>query len=94
MATKLNKAVYRESSVVVRDRSKRRELIIGLLAGDLVEIRMKGTRQAVQIPVEDLWYYGNKLKARQLQAERIAKRKAKRVSNKLTGGSGNMFGFG
>jgi len=82
---KLNKPIYRVSYEKVKDRSKARCLVAGLLPGDVLELRMQGTRQAVTVPLVNLWWHGNKLKAAQLQRERQAARKAKRDLNKLNG---------
>lgn len=78
MTTALTKPVMRATQTTVRDRSKRRLLIAGLLPGDVFVVRLKGTRQSVEVPIESVYLMGMKKRAAQLVAERLAKRKAKR----------------
>ena len=79
MTTKLNKPVFRESYAVIRDRSKRREVVVGLLPGDVIEFRPKGTRYRVSASIDVLWSYVAKLdaanKARIKKEQREAKRR-------------------
>lgn len=75
MTTKLNKPVHRETSTTVRDRSKRRVLIAGLLPGDLIQVRLKGCRKAYALTVEQVYYYAAKLEGEAaLRAKRAAKK--------------------
>lgn len=83
MATKLDKAVFRVSYTVVRDRSKRRELVVGLETGDIITFRMKGTRQSVSVPIHDVYWYAMKKLAAHKLREKAAERRAKRESNKM-----------
>lgn len=83
MATKLDKAVFRVSYTVVRDRSKRRELVVGLEAGDIITFRMKGTRQSVSVPIHDVYWYAIKKQAAHNLREKAAARKVKREASKL-----------
>lgn len=80
---KLNKPVYRVTYDTVRDRSKSRALVAGLLPGDMIEVRMQGTQQRASVPIVDVWYYAMRKKAQQTLRERAAVRKARRDSNKL-----------
>ena len=80
---KLNKPVYRVTYDTVRDRSKTRALVAGLLPGDMVEVRMQGTQQRASVPIVDVWYYAMRKKSQQTLRERATARKAKRESNKL-----------
>lgn len=79
MATQLRKAVYRESRAVVRDRSKFRPLIAGLVPGDVVTLRMKGCRQVEAVPFDTLYYYAVRLRVTAERAARAAARKARRA---------------
>ena len=78
MATQLNKAVFRETYTAVRDKGKRRILVAGLIVGDVIEVRLKGCRYSVQVPILWVWERGCKLRAEQLKRERKAKRAATR----------------
>ena len=76
--TPLRKPVYRLTDTLVRDRSTRRLLIAGLLPGDVIEVRLKGTRQRVSVPIEHVYYLGQRL----LAAERAAEKRRRRLSAK------------
>jgi hypothetical protein len=80
---KLNKPVFRVTYEAVKDRSKRRALVAGLMPGDLISVRMQGTRQVVIVPVVDVWWYANRKKAAATARERTLARRAKRAANKL-----------
>jgi hypothetical protein len=72
--TPLRKPVYRETQTRVRDCSKRRLLVAGLLPGDILELRLKGTRQRFVLTVEEAYYHAARLKALKLRQERAARR--------------------
>ena len=77
MATKLAKPVYRESRAMVRDRSKFRPLIAGLVPGDVLTLRMKGCRQVEMVPFDTLYHYAVRLRVAAERAARVAARKAR-----------------
>lgn len=76
--TPLTKPVHRESQTTVRDRSKRRVLIAGLLPGDVIQLRLKGCRKAFHITIEAAYYYAAKLEGERVRRERNAAKKAKK----------------
>lgn len=78
MSTVLNKAVTRETRMEIRDRSKRRSLMVTLLPGDVVELRPKGTRKRVIVDIETVWHIALKLEAARAREERAKVRKARR----------------
>jgi hypothetical protein len=78
MSTVLNKAVTRETRMEIRDRSKRRSLMVTLLPGDVVELRPKGTRARVMVDIETVWQLAMKLEAARVRDERAKARKAKK----------------
>lgn len=80
MTTQLTKPVHRETNTTVRDGSKRRLLIAGLLPADLIQLRLKGCRKSYTITVEQAYYYAAKLEGERLRREKIAKRKASKTS--------------
>ena len=73
--TPLRKPVARLASVTVRDRSKRRAIVVALLPGDVIELRLHGTRRRYSLSVESAYYHAVRLEAGRLMAERKAKRK-------------------
>lgn len=79
MTTKTNKPVTRETYERVVDRgSKRRELHVTIADGDVLILRMKGTRQSRTIAISSVWYYAQRLYAEQLRREKAALKKAKK----------------
>ena len=76
--TPLTKKVERETSTAVRDRSKRRILIAGLVPGDVIRIRLKGTRQAYDLTVEQAFRYAAKLKGEAARREKAEKKTLRR----------------
>ncbi len=75
--TPLKSPVYRETQTHVRDRSKRRLLIAGLEPGDVITVRLKGTRKAYAVSVETVYHLAARLEGERLRREKAAKRKAK-----------------
>lgn len=78
MTTPLHKAVYRETETHVRDRSKRRLLIAGLEPGDVISIRLKGTRKVYAVNVETVYHLAARLAGEQQRREKAAARKLKK----------------
>jgi hypothetical protein len=71
MTTKFSKPVFRETDdVKIHDCGKKRELVCGFEPGDVVSVRMKGTRTAFKISARTLYEYAAKLHG---EAERRAK---------------------
>jgi hypothetical protein len=64
----------------IRDRSKRRSLMVTLLPGDVIELRPKGTRQRLIVDLETVWHVANKLEAARIKEEKAKARKAKKAS--------------
>lgn len=83
--TPLRKPVFRETDTAVRDKSKRRVLVVGLVPGDVIRIRPKGTHQEYDITVEQAYRYAAKLKGDALRREKAAAKKAKRGAKCLHG---------
>jgi hypothetical protein len=75
MTTKLTKPVYRQTETSVRDLSKRRLLIAGLLPGDVIQLRLKGCRKSYLLSVESAYLYAAKLEGERLRRERKMKGK-------------------
>jgi hypothetical protein len=64
VTTKLQKPVFRLTTITtVRDGGKRREVIVGLLPGDLIEFRLKGTQRKILITVDGAFWTAAKLNA-------------------------------
>ena len=80
MATLLTKDVFRETRAYIRDRGKARALILGLGAGDVVTVRLKGTRRAYVLPADHIYYQAVKVWAQAERARKAAERKNRRDS--------------
>jgi hypothetical protein len=79
MTTKLRKPVIRETESSVRDRGSRfRPLVVALLPGDVIRLRLKGTRFGCEIAVSAVWYEAMTRKAIAEAKLKKAARKAKR----------------
>lgn len=75
MTTELNKPVFRQTQTTVRDKSKRRLLIAGLLPGDVIELRPKGCRKAYHLTVEQAYHYAGRLEGERQRREKKAKKR-------------------
>lgn len=76
MTTKTHKAVFRETVAMVRDRGRHmRPVVVGILPGDVISLRLKGTRFGCEIAVSSVWYEAMARKA-------IAEAKAKKLQRK------------
>ena len=75
MTTPLNKTVSRESRTCRFDRSKNRPLIVSLSPGDVIGLRMKGTRTTLEVSISSVWSLALSQKAAELRAARKAKKK-------------------
>ena len=80
--TLLVKAVRRETQITVRDRSKRRNLIVTLLPGDVIELRAKGTRKAYVLDIETVYQVAMKIEADHVRRAKDAARKSKKAIGK------------
>ena len=76
--TQTTKAVRRETLSLIRSRGGFKPLVIELNT-TFIRIRCKGQRHSFTVTYQQLWTLGAKNSAAALQAEREAKRKAKRL---------------
>lgn len=77
MTTKLRKPVARETESQVRDRGSRfRPLVVTLAPGDVISLRLKGTRYGCEIAISAVWYEAMTRKA-------VAEARLKRAAKKL-----------
>ena len=74
--TRLTKRVERETDA--RGWRGKRNLIVALLPGDLIEIREKGTRKRWVLPVDAAYHLAIKMEVAAQKKEKAAARKAKR----------------
>lgn len=72
--TRLTRDVKRETDAVIQGRPLMLE--VGRLT---IAVRLKGKRCRYEVPIAALWSLGAKLRRRELDAEKKAKRKAGRV---------------
>jgi hypothetical protein len=82
MTTALRKPVSRLTETAVRDRGRKfRQIVVSLLPGDVIELRLKGTRFAAAMAISSVWYEAITRKAlaeaKQKRAERKARREAR-----------------
>ncbi len=78
MTTKFNKPVYRETEFsTVRSGGKQRPIKVGLIPGDLIELKLKGERKSLVIAASSIFYHATALEALRIKRERAAARKAK-----------------
>ena len=75
MTTQLKKAVHRETETTVRDKGARRELVLSLLPGDLIGVRLKGTRTTYTIDSVAAYHFAVKI---QVAYDKRMKAKAKK----------------
>lgn len=75
MTTALNKSVSRETTTCIFERSKRRPLIASLSPGNVIGLRMKGTRTTLEVSIRSVWNLALSQKAAELRAARKAKKK-------------------
>lgn len=76
--TPLRKAVYRVSATTIRECGRARQIIVGLCPGDVLELRLKGTRRRYLLGISSAFYQAVRLKGEQDKREREARRKARR----------------
>jgi hypothetical protein len=74
--TTLRRALKRETSATVFERSKRRPLIISIEPGGIISLRLKGNHKSYSLDLESLYDLAVK---KSLAAERAAKKKARRL---------------
>lgn len=75
MTTALSKTVSRESTTAIFERSKRRPLIVSISPGNVIGLRMKGTRTTLEVSINAVWNLALAQKAAELRAARKAKKK-------------------
>ncbi|MGZ5078633.1 MAG: hypothetical protein ACXWHZ_03700 [Usitatibacter sp.] len=84
MATILKKPVTRVTQTPVRDRgSKFRQIVVTLMPGDVISLRLKGTRYGAEIAVSTIWHEAITRKAIAEKKLKAAARKAKREGRVL-----------
>lgn len=77
--TPIRKAVFRESSATIRERGRSRAIVVGIMPGDVLELRLKGTRRRYLLGITSAFYQAVRLHAEHEKRERAARRKAKRA---------------
>lgn len=78
MATKMNRPVYRETEfAAVRSGGKSKPIIVGMIEGDIVELRLKGERKRIFINAATVYYHALALELARIKREKAATRKAK-----------------
>ncbi len=76
MTTKFNKPVYRETEfATVRSSNKSKPIVVGLIAGDIIELRLKAERRRVFINVSSIFYHALALDVARIKREKIAAKK-------------------
>lgn len=76
MTTPLRKAVSRVTESPVRDRGRKfRPIVVTLMPGDVIALRLKGTRFGCEIAISSVWYEA-------MTRQAIAQAKAKKAARK------------
>lgn len=77
MTTLFGKAVFRETKhATVRSRVDRK-IVVGLVEGDIIELRLKGERRRIHIAVSSVFYHALALDMLRVKREKAAGRKKK-----------------
>lgn len=65
MTTKFNKPVYRETeNATINSAGKARKIIVGLIPGDVIEVRLKRERKSMYISAATVFRHALELKRR------------------------------
>jgi hypothetical protein len=72
--TPLKKAVHRLTEAEIRDGSAKRKIVVGLLPGDLIEIRLQGMRRRLTVSIEAVYHLAAR---QQAEADRREKKRKK-----------------
>ena len=79
--TNLNKPVSRRTTrLTIRDRSKRRPLIVTLFPGDVLGLRLLGTRKTEMLDLEACYAMAVRQRVAADRAIKAAAKKARRLS--------------
>lgn len=73
MTTKFSKQVFRETDhIKIHDNGVKREIVVGLEAGDVISVRLKGTRHTFKVGAQTLYEYAGKLYGEQERRDKLA----------------------
>lgn len=75
----IRKPVYRESQATIRERGRSRAILVGIMPGDVLELRLKGTRRRYILGIATAFYQAVRLQAEHEKRERAALRRARRA---------------
>lgn len=77
MTTKFNRPVFRETEfATVRSRTNK-PIVVGLIGGDLIELRLKGERKRIHIAASTVFYHALALDTARIKREKAAAKKLK-----------------
>lgn len=76
--TPIRKKVFRESSTIIRECGRARAIIVGILPGDVLGFRLKGTRRQYVLPIGAMFYQAARLHGEEEKRQKAAARKARR----------------
>jgi hypothetical protein len=76
--TPIRKQIFRESSTHIRECGRSRAVIVGILPGDVLGFRLKGTRRQYVLPIGALFYQAARLYGEEMKRQKAAARKARR----------------
>ena len=78
MTTKFSKPVYRETEFsTVRSGNSAKALVVGLIDGDMLELRLKGERRRIFINATTVFYHALQLDLARIKREKAAAKKAR-----------------
>lgn len=79
MTTKFNRPVFRETEFSsVRSGPRGKPIVVGLIAGDIIELRLKGERRRTFINVSTVFYHALALDLARIKREKAKAKKEKR----------------
>lgn len=82
MTTRLIKPISREARMTIFDRSKMRALIITLMPGDIISLRPKGQRKALEVSLHSVWEEAKRQERIRAQKEKAEKKAARKAGRK------------
>lgn len=78
MTTPFSKPAYRVTNHATIESKGPRKIVVGLIDGDLIELRLRGEQRRIYIPASAVFRYALALDVARIKREKAAAKKAKR----------------
>jgi hypothetical protein len=78
MTTKFQRPVYRETTHATVMSRGARPIVVGLIDGDLIELRLKGERHRVYVAASTVFYHALALDVARVKREKAKAKKEKK----------------